>query len=119
MTRSQLVRRYLWAVLFAAVLASVFHRLKADECDPNDPNATCFVVYRPGMCAFLEPGTWWYEFWCSGQNAEASATAAAVEEGRVVIETVPMGDYLLIRMGLRMPDGSVVWQERLVPRVER
>lgn len=112
MTRIQLVRRYLWALLVAAVLASVFHRLKAEECDPNDPNATCFVVYRPGMCEWLDPESWWYAIWCSGQT-EATAEQDAVP---VRVETVPMGDSILIRLGWTMPDGSVVWVERLVER---
>lgn len=94
MTRRQLVTRYLWALLVAALLAGVIGRVHADaapapppalqdECDSNDEDSTCFVIYRPGMCAHLEPYTYWWGFWgCENRNdlmSEAVTTTVTDE----------------------------------------
>lgn len=99
MTRSQRLRRYLWAVLVAAILASVIHRLSAD-----------IVVWRPGICAYLEPYSyWWYAFYCDQEeNAELEAEAITVQP-----VTDELDSYHVQR---RYRDGSERRFTVLVPR---
>lgn len=61
MTKRQLARRYLWALLIAGILAVTFSRLHAAEEDyPLDPSFD--------ICRYLTPYTYWWGWWgCEGK----------------------------------------------------
>lgn len=54
-----LVKRYLWAVLVACILALVIGKLNASD---GRDTSTNFVLWYPGICDTLEPYTYWWGF---------------------------------------------------------
>jgi hypothetical protein len=59
MTRRQLARRYLWALLIAGILAVTFSRLNAAADD--------IPIQTPDICRYLEPWAYWWGFFgCEG-----------------------------------------------------
>lgn len=73
--RVSLVRRFLYAVLVAVILAASLVVLNADvndgECDDNNEadEADCEAVMLSGGCSVLEPYSyWWFFFNCSASG---------------------------------------------------
>jgi hypothetical protein len=57
------VRRLLWALLVASLLAIGLAKLNAQDDEEYQP------VYYPGICHYLEPyGWWWYFYDCASDN---------------------------------------------------
>ena len=71
MTRRQLARRYLFALLIAGLMAAGIHRLNAQD-------EAAIIVKRPDICDYLEPWTWWW----GALGCEAGYTAAAQRRTR-------------------------------------
>lgn len=91
MTPINLPRRYLQALLLAVLLGCLFGVLnsQASECDPDDPNSTCFVVYWPGMCSYMEPYSYWWYFWACNERMDLVAETVTYHElphGRFLVE---------------------------------
>lgn len=75
--RLQLLIAFLVAGLLAIAIAQL-HGAET-ECDPDDPNATCFVIYYPGLCGVLEPHTYWWGFWGCENRADLVAEDVSIE----------------------------------------
>ena len=89
------IRLWLYAVLIvAAILALTARSLKAtDECEGDDPGEDCLIVYYPGICHYLEPGSYWYEvFLCGDLEAEGlMAESVTYSDRRVRIDRLYEG----------------------------
>lgn len=90
MTQRQIRLQILWAALVASLLAIGIARLSAEDCDQDDPNSTCFYIYRPGLCQFLQPETYWWGFWgCEQMQSERETVHWHFQpDGRVFVEIV-------------------------------
>lgn len=80
------MKRYLWAVLVACLLALVIGKLHARELDEDR-----LVIYYPGICDVLEPYTFWWGFFGCENRAGLVAETATYQfrpDGRVIVEIV-------------------------------
>jgi hypothetical protein len=69
------VRRLLWALLVASLLAIGLAKLNAQD-DEYQP------IYYPGICHYLEPyGWWWYFYDCANDNTLTMETVTVTESG--------------------------------------
>lgn len=98
-------------VITNAALTSV---TMTDDCDPNDEFSTCFVVYYPGLCHFLEPWSYWWYFWDCYSQMQTEAVAS-LEEETVTLRRFGR-DHLRVQIERRFSDGTVQHVERLVRR---
>jgi hypothetical protein len=103
MTTRAVLKRLLLASVIAAFLAAVLivfstENVRANEgCEGSNPDETCFVVYWPGICSYLDPDSYWYwHFNCGGQVEGFTAMDAEREtvnyhelpDGRILVEII-------------------------------
>ena len=81
--------RFLKAILFALLLGCLLgvwqSRARAEDCDSDDPNSTCFYVYYAGLCSHMEPYSYWWYFWNCGQMQTEGMTAEASQPTRETV----------------------------------
>lgn len=113
------LRRLLGGLLVAAVLAIVLALVNGkaqaseQECgieEHDNRESTCFYVYMPGMCGYLTPGSWWYEYWDCGSQG------FAVSGEDEIVSLSSYGEFVLVEVDRAMPDGTVQRVERIVPK---
>lgn len=82
-------RRLLWAILIAALLAL---GIKAVNAQGRGGDAeTQIVYYFPGLCASLEPYSYWWYFWAcdlAQPGLAESVTYHFESDGRVFVEII-------------------------------
>jgi hypothetical protein len=113
-----LLRLVCIALVIAALVILTLRVLDArdgGDCDGADPDESCEIVYRPGICHLLQPYSyWWYAFYCD-QEQEAQAQGLTVEEETSTLEPITeVHDLLTVRR--RLSDGTVREFTLIVPR---
>jgi hypothetical protein len=96
-------KRFLLAFLVAVILGCAFGAITQAEEGDDDPGR--IMVYYPGICIVLTPGSWWYDYFkCQDVMGGLMAEAVTVTVSDDVIETEITRTHL---------DGSVSWLRRV------
>jgi hypothetical protein len=99
-------KRFLLAFLVAVILGCAFGAITQAEEGDDDPGR--IMVYYPGICIVLTPGSWWYDYFkCQDVMGEQELMSESVTH------TLDDDGALTTEITRTHKDGSVSWLRRV------